>query len=133
LVSVVDDDQSARESTEALLRSAGYKVVTFQSGEQFLESASRQETACLILDIRMPGMDGLELQRRLNAPDAGVPIIFVTAQENERNRQAAFAAGASGFFQKPFAASDFLAAVQIALSKILVLSNQRESAVNGVE
>ena len=115
LVSVVDDDESVRDSTKTLLRSAGYKVATFESGELFLESDTLAETECLVLDMRMPGMDGLELQRRLSISDSGVPIIFVTAHGDKRSRQLAIDGGASDFFQKPFAASAFLAAIRTAL------------------
>lgn len=83
----------------------------FESGELFLASDALSMTGCLILDLRMPGMDGLELQRRLNSSKAGVPIIFVTAHKDEKQRQRAVDAGASDFFQKPFAAREFLAAV----------------------
>ena len=116
LISVVDDDQSVRDSTRALLRSAGYKVTTFESGELFLESGTLAATACLILDMRMPGMDGLEVQRRLKSSEARVPIIFVTAHDDRTRRQLAIAAGASNFFQKPFVASDLLGAIQTALT-----------------
>lgn len=115
LISVVDDDESVRDSTRRLLRSVGYKVTTFESGELFLESGTLADTACLILDMRMSGMDGLELQRRLNLSKARVPIIFVTAHDDRTRRQLALDAGASDFFQKPFAANDLLGAVQTAL------------------
>ena len=73
VISVVDDDESIRASTKSLLRSVGYEVETFASADLFLESGALRETECLILDFRMPGMDGLELQRRLNAEDPGCP------------------------------------------------------------
>ena len=114
LISVVDDDESVRDSTRTLLRSVGYKVATFESSELFLESSTLPDTECLILDVRMPGMNGLALQRKLNDSDSGVPIIFVSAH-NDINRQLAMDAGASDFFQKPFSASAFLTAVQTAL------------------
>ena len=117
LISVVDDDESIRDSTRILLRSVGYTVATFESGELFLQSDARSQTECLILDMRMPGMDGLELQRQLNTSDASVPIIFVTAHDDRKRRQLALDAGASNFFQKPFAAVDFLAAVRTALKR----------------
>jgi two-component system, LuxR family, response regulator FixJ len=119
LISVVDDDKSVRDSTGSLLRAAGYRVATFASAELFLESDAFSRTRCLILDIRMPDMDGLELQRRMHTWAADVPIIFVTSHGNKSNRQEAFAAGASGFFPKPFLASAFLAAVQTAIDKPL--------------
>lgn len=115
LISIVDDNESARISVEGLLRSVGYKVAAFQSCELFLKSEVIVDTKCLILDIRMRGMDGLELQRRLNFLRAGVPIIFVTAYEDPRQRQQAMDAGASGFFKKPYPAADFLVAIQTAL------------------
>ena len=115
LISVVDDDESVRDSTRILLRSAGYQVATFESGELFLNSDTIAETECLILDMRMPGMDGLEVQRRMSVSDGGVPIIFVTAHDDKRSRQLAIDGGASDFFQKPFAAREFLTAVQTAL------------------
>ena len=115
LVSVVDDDESVRDSTRTLLRSVGYKVATFESGELFLDSVTLPETECLILDMRMPGMDGLELQRRLRALEMRVPIIFVTAHDDRTSRELAMDAGASSFFQKPFAASNLLQAIQAAL------------------
>jgi len=117
LISVVDDDESVRDSTRTLLRSVGYRVTTFESGELFLESGSLANTACLIVDIRMPGMDGLELQRRLNASKAHVPVIFVTAHDDRTARNSALDAGASNFFLKPFAASDLLGAIQTALDE----------------
>ena len=116
LVSVVDDDESVRDSTQMLLRSAGYKVTVFASGELFLRS-DRSEIGCVILDIRMPGMGGLELQRRLRDSDAWMPVIFVTASADRGTRQLAFHGGACEFFQKPFAANDFLAAIRTALRR----------------
>ena len=115
VISVVDNDESIRDSTRALLRSVGYTVATFESGELFLASGAVSDTECLILDMRMPGMNGLELQRQLNVVGAGVPIIFITAHDNRTDRQLAKDAGAFDFFQKPFAARDLLAAIQAAL------------------
>jgi FixJ family two-component response regulator len=117
LVSVVDDDESVRDATRILLRSAGYGVETFESGELFLKSDTRSRTQCLILDMCMPGMDGLELQRRLSNSGASLPIIFVTAHDDRRSRQMAIEGGASDFFQKPFPANEFLAAIRIALKR----------------
>lgn len=115
LISVVDDDESIRDSTRTLLRSAGYAVATFESGELFLEAGTLPETRCLVLDIRMPGMSGLELQRRVNISDSCIPVIFITAHDNEANRKLAIDAGASEVFQKPFSANAFLTAVDTAL------------------
>ena len=126
LISVVDDDESIRDSTRTLLRSAGYDVATFESGELFLESGALHETGCLVLDIRMPGMSGLELQRRVNLSDHGVPVIFVTAHDDKTNRTLAIDAGASEFFQKPFSANAFLAAVHTALKNTASWENPTE-------
>jgi FixJ family two-component response regulator len=117
LVSVVDDDESIRDSTRTLLRSVGYEVATFASGELYLESGTLRETQCLVLDIRMPGMSGLELQRQVNLSDSSVPVIFVTANDNIGNRKLAIDAGASEVFQKPFSANAFLTAVDTAIKK----------------
>jgi CheY-like chemotaxis protein len=114
-ISIVDDDESIRKATRALLRSVGYHVETFASAELFLESDGLRESDCLVLDVRMPGIDGLELQRRLNAAQSHVPIIFVTAHDDKLHRVTAMDAGAADFFHKPFDAGAFVAAVQAAL------------------
>lgn len=115
VISVVDDDESVRAATKALLRSAGYAVETFASAEIFLESGALRETECLILDVRMPGVDGLELQRRLNVAESAVPIIFVTAHDDKTNRRTAIEAGAADFFHKPFQGDALVEAIQSAL------------------
>jgi FixJ family two-component response regulator len=114
-IAIVDDDESVRTAVEALLRSIGYEVKTFASAELFLESGALRETRCLVLDVHMSGIDGLELQRRLNEAGSRVPIIFVTANEEGTQRQRAIEAGAVNFFRKPFDAKAFLAAIQSAL------------------
>jgi FixJ family two-component response regulator len=116
VISVVDDDESIRDATRTLLRSVGYSVGTFVSAEQFLESDALPKTECLIVDVRMPGMSGLELQSRLKSSDLGVPIIFVSAHDDKAYRRQAFEAGAIDFFRKPFEASALVTAVQTALS-----------------
>jgi two-component system response regulator FixJ len=114
-ISIVDDDESIRRATRALLRSVGYEVETFASAELFLESDALRGTDCLVLDVRMSGIDGLELQRRLNEKESRVPIIFVTAHDDGSYRRTAMDAGAANFFRKPFEANAFVAAVQAAL------------------
>ena len=116
-VSVVDDEESIRDSTRMLLRSAGYQVSTFASAELFLKSGAVAETECLILDIRMPGMDGLQLQSCLNDSGAGVPIIFLTAHDDAKSRRLAIDGGALDFLAKPFEANSLLVAVQNALTR----------------
>ncbi|MCI0351911.1 MAG: response regulator [Acidobacteriales bacterium] len=101
LVSIVDDDISVRRSTRRLLRSAGFRVEAFASAEEFLTSGRAEETACLILDLRMPGMNGLQLQRRLAEASNLVPIIFVTAHFSADEERQALQAGAVQFLQKP--------------------------------
>ena len=115
VISVVDDDESVLTATEALLRSIGYEVKTFASAELFLESGALRETECLVLDVQMPGIDGLELQRRLNEAKSRVPIVFVTAHDDRAHRNEAMEAGAVNFFRKPFDANVFVAAIQVAL------------------
>ena len=116
VISVVDDDESIREATKTLLRSAGYSVGTFASAEHFLDSGALGETECLIVDVRMPGMSGLDLQSRLKSSECAVPIIFITAHDDNANRRQAIDAGAVDFFGKPFEAAALVAAVQTALA-----------------
>src|SRR5260370_21913281 len=100
-ISIVDDDESIRAATRALLRSVGYEVETFASAELFLESGALQETECLVLDVRMPGIDGLELQRRLNEASSRVPIIFVTAHDDRAHQEKSIEAGAGSILPHP--------------------------------
>jgi FixJ family two-component response regulator len=102
LVSVVDDDESVRESLPDLLMELGYSVSVFRSAEGFLASASIVETGCLILDIAMPGMTGLDLQRELAARGREIPIIFITAQADETVRASVLEQGAVECLFKPF-------------------------------
>ena len=117
VVCIVDDDESVRDSTKTLLRSVGYRVATFESAERFLDSGAATETECLILDVRMPGMDGLELQRRLTVMDSGIPIIFVTAHDDVTYRRQAIEAGAADFLRKPFEPAALVTAIQTVLAK----------------
>jgi FixJ family two-component response regulator len=116
LISVVDDDDSVRESLRALLRSVRFVVEVFASAEEFLSSERVRETNCLILDVRMPGMGGLELQRRLMASHPGVPVIFISAHGEEDLRSRALKCGAVDYLLKPFSEEALLNAVQIAQS-----------------
>ena len=115
LIAVVDDDSSLRESTQLLLRSAGYRAEVFASAREFLDSNRIDETACLILDVRMPGMDGLELQRFLNGAQRQIPIIFITAHATDNAEQRARKAGAVDFLRKPVNDEKLLSAIQTAL------------------
>ena len=115
LISIVDDDESIREAIQSLLGSVGFKAKTFASAEQFLQSDQIENTACLILDVRMPGMSGLELQRRLMATQCRIPIVFVTAHGDEEVRARALQEGAVEFLLKPFSEEALLNAIQAAL------------------
>ncbi len=116
VVSIVDDDASLRRSLRNLLISVGFRVATFESAEAFLETADRESTGCLVLDLQMPGMDGLELLRHLAAMDWRIPIIILTAHDNEETHQRSLQAGAVAFLEKPFQSAALLDAVRTALS-----------------
>lgn len=117
MISVVDDDESVRQSLGGLMRSVGFGVKVFSSAEEFLNSDDPRKTNCLILDVRMPGMDGFELQRRLEAGQYEIPVIFITAHGDEDLRQRALIAGAVDYLLKPFSEEALLSAVQAALRK----------------
>jgi FixJ family two-component response regulator len=119
LIAVVDDDEAIREATESLIRSVGFKAVVFPSAEDFLRSSHLQDTACLIVDVRMPGMSGLELQRQLATANYAIPIIFITAHGDADMRARALRAGAVAFLDKPFSDEVLLGAVQAALQSSL--------------
>jgi len=115
VVSVVDDDASLRRSLRNLLSSAGLSVETFESAEIFLESSSLDKTGCLVLDLRMPGMGGLGLVRRLAASGSRIPVIILTAHGDEDMRQRTLQAGAIAFLEKPVKGPALLDAVRSAL------------------
>ena len=98
-VAIVDDDASVRRSARRLIRTLGYRAEAFGSAEEFLHSGEVKSTACLILDVRMPGMDGLELQRRLAG--SAIPIVFITGRASEEEERRALRAGAVAFLRKP--------------------------------
>jgi FixJ family two-component response regulator len=102
IVSIVDDDASVRTAMAALVRSVGFVAFTFESGEEFLRSPRVDDSACLITDVQMPGMSGLDLQSRLIAQGSRIPIIFITAFPEQDIRSRAQAAGAIAFLEKPF-------------------------------
>jgi FixJ family two-component response regulator len=115
LISVVDDDVSLRESLEGLLKTLGYDTTVFSSAESFLSSEALAKTACLILDVRMPGMSGPELQRELISRQRNIPIIFITAQSNEDIFARVIADGAVDCLLKPFSEDSLLKAINRAL------------------
>src|SRR5262245_765377 len=115
MISVVDDDQSVREATRSLLRSHGYAAATFASAEEFLQSGLAGDTSCLISDVRMAGLSGLELHRLLIDSGHRIPIIFMTAFPEEWARAAAIEEGAHGFLTKPFSEHNLLSCLRRAL------------------
>ena len=117
LISVIDDDDALRSSLENLIRSVGWRVQCFSSAEAFLTSNQMHETGCLILDVRMRGMSGLELQRHLVVANSQTPIIFITAHEDDDRRRQALEAGAVAFLHKPFYQEELLNAIDAALKK----------------
>lgn len=117
LLSVVDDDESVRESLPDLLREFGFAARAFSSGQAFLSSDSVDQTRCLILDIAMPGMSGLDLQQELKRRGQAIPIIFITGQRDEDIRKQAFRQGAVKFLYKPFSDTALLDAVNAALQR----------------
>jgi FixJ family two-component response regulator len=116
LISVVDDDDSMRESLSGLIRSVGFKIMTFASAEEFLSWPRRADADCLILDVRMPGMNGLELQRRLVCDRTPIPVVFITAHGDEESRAQALAAGAVEYLLKPFSEEALLKAIDAAIT-----------------
>jgi FixJ family two-component response regulator len=117
LVSIVDDDDSVRESLRGLIRSVGLAVRAFGSAEEFLASEHLGKTDCLILDVRMPGMSGLELQRRLVTSAHDIPIIFITAHGSDEGlRSRALKDGAVAYLTKPFSEEALLTAIDAAVT-----------------
>jgi FixJ family two-component response regulator len=115
LISIVDDDESIRESTKGFVRSLGYQAATFASAEEFLRSDSVSSTSCLITDVQMPGLSGIELQRGLIAQGIQMPTIFITAFPEEETRARAMKAGALGYLSKPFSEDSLLRCLSTAL------------------
>jgi FixJ family two-component response regulator len=115
LISIVDDDESIRRTTTFLIESFGFRATAFESAENFLKSGQLHNTSCLIVDVQMPGMNGLELQSELAAAGYDIPIIFITAYDNKASRQQAMQAGAAAFLGKPFGDEELLQTIRSAL------------------
>ena len=115
LISIVDDDDALRNSLDDLIRSIGFRTQGFPSAEAFLCSNQVRDTACLILDVRMPGMNGLDLQRQIVAANWRIPIIFITSHADDDARARALEAGAVAFLYKPFREEELLNAIDAAL------------------
>jgi len=116
-VAVIEDNESVREATKRLLRLLGYVTASFASAEDFLNSDSVRDTACLITDVRLPGMSGLELQRRLISDGQGMPIIFITAFPDEAARKRALRDGALCYLSKPFQEENLITCLDQALGR----------------
>jgi len=115
LISIVDDDDSLRLSLTSLIRSVGFQALSFASAEAFLSSTQARDSQCLIVDVRMSGMNGLELQRHIVAANWRLPIIFITSHVDDDVRAAALEAGAEEFLYKPFRGDELLNAMEAAL------------------
>jgi FixJ family two-component response regulator len=118
LMAIVDDDDALRTSLDDLLRSVGFRARGFASAEAFLRSPHVHETACLMLDVRLPGMNGLELQRQMVAAHWQIPIIFITSHVDDEARARALDAGAVAFLYKPCREEDLLQAIDVALKRL---------------
>jgi FixJ family two-component response regulator len=119
VIAIVDDEELVRTSLQRLLKMAGYTVAAFPSAEEFLKSGRLQDVRCLIADIRMPGMSGIDLQSQLNAEDYQIPIIFITAHGDEKMRIRAMRDGAVAFLAKPFDNTVLLERVKACLNVML--------------
>ena len=115
LISIVDDDEALRNSLDDLIQSIGFQTQGFPSAEAFLSSTHARDTACLILDVRMPGMNGHDLQSRIIAASWRIPIIFITSYVDDVARARALEAGAVAFLYKPFREEELLKAIDLAL------------------
>ena len=116
VISIIDDDESVRAATNRLVRSLGFIALTFASADEFLRSPRLHDTSCVIADVQMPGMSGIELQSVLIATGKNMPIIFITAFPDEGIRARALKAGAIGFLRKPFEGSTLIQCIDDALN-----------------
>jgi FixJ family two-component response regulator len=112
VISVIDDDPSMSRMLQRVIAAEGFGVARFASAEQFLDSAALAESACLILDVNLPGMSGIDLQQHLNDSGHQIPIIFISGQADETIKRRVLEAGAAGFFNKPFSIDSLLATVR---------------------
>ena len=117
LISIVDDDESVRVALRSLIGSVGFRAEVFGSGEEFLSSPYVSKTDCLIADVRMPGMSGLELQERLHDAGSSVPIVFISAHDDKEAQARGLRGGAIAFLQKPFSEDSLLGAISVGLDK----------------
>ncbi len=123
LISIVDDDESVRRTTKLLVESFGYRAAVFESAESFLKSDQLYDASCLVVDIQMPGMNGLQLQSHLAAEGYSIPIIFITAYGDQESRRRALQAGAVAFLDKPFSDEQLLKNIRSAF----ILNGNRDN------
>ncbi|MGF6574804.1 FixJ family two-component response regulator [Paraburkholderia sp. GAS333] len=116
-VCIVDDDASVRSGVGNLLKAVGYTTVSFSSGEEFLASPVVDEALCVLLDVRMQGMQGLEVQRQLNAEHKNIPVVFMSAHGDEDTVERAMQHGAVGFLRKPFEEELLLDSIELAIGQ----------------
>jgi FixJ family two-component response regulator len=116
LIAIVDDDESVREATKGLMRSMGLAAEAFSSGEEFLRSPHLNRTTCLITDVNMPGMSGLDLYRHVSGPSKSIPTIMITAYPNDTVRARALEAGVLCYLVKPFSEDDLLDCIRSVLA-----------------
>ena|SRR6185369_1322880 len=112
LITVIDDDRSMGRMLSRIIEAAGLRVELFTSAEDFLDAGRFSDPGCLVLDVDLPGMSGLELQRHLNESGLNIPIVFISGQATEQTRERALKSGAIGFFDKPFSIRSLLASIQ---------------------
>ena len=124
MIAIVDDDHSVREALTSLVRSLGYVAMAFECAEDLLKSKRRRRVSCLIADVQMPGMTGVELHNRLVASGEPIPTVLITAFPDERSRERALQAGVIGYLTKPFSEDDLLACIRSTLGR-------REAGVEG--
>lgn len=117
LISVIDDDASVRKTTKLLIESFGYRAVVFESAETFLKSGQLNDTSCLVVDVQMQGMNGLELQSHLASDGCSIPIIFISGYGNKESRRQAMQGGAVAFLDKPFRDEELLKNIRSALKQ----------------
>ncbi|MDR5805843.1 MULTISPECIES: response regulator [unclassified Caballeronia] len=115
-VCIVDDDASVRRGVGNLLKAVGYATAMFSSGEEFLASSAVDDAMCVLLDIKMRGMQGLDVQRRLNAEHRGIPVVFMSAHGDDDTVQRAMQRGAVGFLRKPFDEEGLLVSIELAIA-----------------
>jgi FixJ family two-component response regulator len=133
LISVVDNDESIRRTTTFLIESFDFRAAAFESAEDFLKSVQLHDTACLLVDVQMPGMNGLQLQSELAAAGCNIPVIFITAYDNKDSRQQAMQAGAVAFLGKPFNDEELLQTIRLALRREFEMTKDLISIVDDDE